>query len=294
MNRRILVILAVVAAALGVLASSALFTVHQTEQALVLQFGNPKRVIQEPGLKFKIPFVQNVITLDKRILSFDAPAEEVIASDQKRLVVDSFLRFRITDPLKFYQSVGNETVARSRLASILNSGVRKVLGQETFSTVLSGERVELMRQIQETVNREAGEFGITVVDVRIKRADLPEANSQAIFRRMQTEREREAKEFRAQGAEVSQRIRSRADREKTVLLAEAERESEILRGQGDAKVVKIFADAFGRDIEFFSFYRSMLAYREALGADQTTMVLSPDSEFFRYFRDMAGDGRRRE
>jgi membrane protease subunit HflC len=294
MSRRTLVILAVVVAALGVLASSSLFTVHQAEQALVLQLGEPIRAESNPGLKFKIPFIQNVIFLDKRILAFDAPAEEVIASDQKRLVVDSFLRFRISDPLKFYQSVGNETVARSRLASILNSGVRKVLGQETFSTVLSGERVELMRQIQETVNKEAGEFGITVVDVRIKRADLPEANSQAIFRRMQTEREREAKEFRAQGAEISQRIRARADREKTVLLAEAEREAEILRGEGDAQVVKIFADAYGRDIDFFSFYRSMLAYREALGADETTMVLSPDSEFFRYFRDMSGAGKRRD
>ena len=238
--------------------------------------------------RFKIPFVQNIVTLDKRILAFDAPAEEVIASDQKRLVVDSFLRFRITDPLKFYQSVGNETVARSRLAPILNSGVRKVLGQETFSTVLSGEREELMNQINEAVNAQANKLGITVVDVRIKRADLPEANSQAIFRRMQTEREREAKEFRAQGAEASQRIRSRADREKTVLLAEAERGAEILRGEGDAQAVKIFADAFGRDIEFYSFYRSMQAYREALGADQTSMVLSPDSEFFRYFGDITG------
>jgi membrane protease subunit HflC len=288
MSRRTLVILAVAVAVLGVLASSALFTVHQTQQALVLQFGDPKRAITEPGLKVKIPFVQNVVLLDKRILAFDAPAEEVIASDQKRLVVDSFLRFRISDPLKFYQSVGNERVARSRLASILNSGVRKVLGQEAFSTVLSGERVELMNQINEAVNAEAVNFGITVVDVRIKRADLPEANSQAIFRRMQTEREREAKEFRAQGAEASQRIRSRADREKTVLLAEAERGAEILRGEGDAQAVKIFADAFGRDIDFYSFYRSMSAYREALGSDETSMVLSPDSEFFRFFGDMTG------
>ncbi len=292
MNRKILVILAVVVAVVGMIASSAMFTVHQIEQVLVLQFGEPIRAISEPGLKFKIPFVQNIVTLDKRILAFDAPAEEVIASDQKRLVVDSFLRFRITDPLKFYQSVGNETVARSRLASILNSGVRKVLGQETFSTVLSGEREELMNQINEAVNREAINFGITVVDVRIKRADLPEANSQAIFRRMQTEREREAKEFRAQGAEISQRIRSRADRERTVLLAEANKLSEILRGDGDGQVVKIFADAFGKDVEFFTFYRSMEAYKKALGDDDTRMVLSPDSEFFRYFRDLSGGGRR--
>jgi len=288
MTRRTLIILAAVVAALGVLASGALFTVHQTQQALVLQLGEPKRAVRDPGLKAKIPFFQNVVNMDKRILAFDGPSEEVIASDQKRLVVNSFLRFRIVDPLKFYQSVGTETVARSRLGSILNSSVREVLGKEAFSTVLSGEREGLMEQITALVNDEVEAFGIKVIDVRIKRADLPEANSQAIFRRMQTEREREAKEFRAQGAEISQRIRSRADREKTVLLAEAQREAEILRGEGDARAVKIFADAFGRDIDFFSFYRSMLAYREALGADETSMVLSPDSEFFRYFGDLTG------
>ena len=301
MNRTVMMVAAVALVVVGFVASGAVFTVRQTEQALVLQFGNPKRlfsadlaIVREPGLTFKLPFIQNVVFMDKRILAYDAPAEEIIASDQKRLVVDAFLRYRIVDPLKFYQSVGNEAVARSRLGSVLNSNLRQVLGSVEFSDLLTGERTELMQRITKGVSNEAVDFGIEAVDVRIKRADLPEANSQAIFRRMQTEREREAKEFRAQGAEVSQRIRARADREKTVLLAEAEREAEILRGEGDAQVVKIFADAFGRDIEFFSFYRSMLAYREALGADQTTMVLSPDSEFFRYFRDMAGDGRRRE
>ncbi len=288
MNRRVLVILAIAVAALGIVASSAVFTVHQTEQVLVLQFGEPKRVIREPGLKFKIPFIQEVKSFDKRILAFDAPAEEVIASDQKRLVVDAFLRFKIVDPLKFYQSVRDERIARSRLDSILDSSLRRVLGREDFSTVLSGERATLMNEIADAVNEETASFGINVIDVRIKRADLPTANSDAIYRQMQAEREREAKEFRAQGAEIAQRVRAEADREKTVLLAEAQKESEILRGQGDGQVVRIFADAFGRDIDFFTFYRSMLAYREALGGDDTSMVLSPDSEFFRYFGDLTG------
>ena len=288
MKRRILAILAIVVAAVGVIAWSSVFTVHQTQQALLLQFGEPKRVIREPGLKFKLPFIQDVKRLDKRILAFDAQAQEVIASDQKRLVVDAFLRFRIVDPLLFYQSVRDERTARSRLDSILDSSLRRVLGREDVSTVLSGERAMLMNEIAEAVNEEADSFGINVVDVRIKRVDLPQANSQAIYRRMQTEREREAKEFRAQGAEIAQRVRAEADREKTVLLAEAGKESEILRGDGDGQVVRIFAEAFGRDIEFFTFYRSMAAYREALGSEDTSMVLSPDSEFFRYFGDMTG------
>jgi membrane protease subunit HflC len=288
---------AVVLVVVGFVASGGLFTVHQTQQALVLQFGNPKRlfsadlaVVREPGLTLKLPLIQNVVYLDKRILAYDAPAEEIIASDQKRLVVDAFLRYRIVDPLKFYQSVGNETVARSRLGSVLNSNLRQVLGSVEFANLLTGERTELMERITKGVSNEAVDFGIEAVDVRIKRADLPEANSQAIFRRMQTEREREAKEFRAQGAEISQRIRSRADRERTVLLAEANKQSEILRGDGDGQVVKIFADAFGKDVEFFTFYRSMEAYKKALGDEDTRMVLSPDSEFFRYFGDITGGG----
>ena len=289
MNRRILVILAAVVAVLGILASGALFTVHQTQQALVLQLGEPKRVVREPGLKFKIPFIQDVKRFDRRILAFDAPAEEVIASDQKRLVVDAFLRFQIVDPLKFYQSVRDERTARSRLDSVLDSSLRRVLGNVPFITVLSGEREQLMQQITVAMNEEAASFGIVVVDVRIKRADLPQANSDAIFRRMQTERQREAKEFRAQGAEIGQRIRARADREKTVLLADAQKQAEILRGEGDGQAVRIFAEAFGRDIDFFAFYRSMAAYREALGGDDTSMVLSPDSEFFRYFGSMTGE-----
>ncbi|HIF08573.1 MAG TPA: protease modulator HflC [Sneathiellales bacterium] len=258
------------------------------QQVLLLQFGEPVGVVREPGLKFKIPFVQDVTYIDKRILDLDAPPEEVIASDQKRLVVDAFARFKITDPLKFYQTVGNEAVARSRMGSLINSNLRQVLGSEAFSTVLSGKRDALMKRIRDLVNEEAKDFGIFIVDVKIKRADLPQANSQAIYRRMQTERLREAAEFRAQGAETAQRIRSRADREKTVLIAEAQKQSEILRGEGDGKAVKIFADAFGKDKDFFAFYRSMQAYGKALGTDDTTMVLSPDSEFFRFFGSIGG------
>jgi len=273
---------------LAVVAYLGLYTVQQTSQALVLQFGEPKRVVKDPGLHFKIPLIQQVYFVERRILALDTPPEEVIASDQKRLVVDAFARFKITDPLKFYQTVGNEMVARARLGTIVNSNTRRVLGKETFSTVLSGERAELMRRIRDLVNREATAFGIEVIDVRIKRADLPQANSEAIFRRMQTEREREAKEFRAQGAEIAQRIRSRADRERTVLLAEAEKQAEILRGEGEGESVRIFAEAFGKDADFFQFYRSMKAYEAALGKDHTTMILSPDSEFFRFFRNVEG------
>ncbi len=269
------------------------YKVQEGEQAILLQFGEPRAVINqwgtdEPGLRFKTPFVQNVEYFEKRVLDFDAPPEEMILSDQKRLVVDSFIRYRIVDPLRFFQTVGNEAIARNRLGAILNASTRQVLGTVELITVLSGERAELMRNIRERVNRQSARFGVDVMDVRIRRAELPEENSQAVYRRMQTERDREAKEFRAQGDEASQRIRSRADRERTVLLAEAKRQSEILRGEGDAEAVRIFADAYGRDMDFFAFYRSMQAYRQALGQDDTTLVLSPDSEFFRYFGGAGG------
>ncbi len=274
----------------GIIAFSSLFTVHQTQQALVLQFGNPKRVVKDAGLHFKVPFVQNVIFLDKRMLSYDGTGEEVIASDRKRLVVDAFLRYMISDPLRFYQTVGNERVAQQRLNALLTSSLRQVIGTVPLQSVLTGERAALMGQIAQRVNTEAKDLGISVADVRIRRADLPEANNQAIYARMKTEREREAREFRAQGAEISQRIRSRADREKTVLIAEAQKEAQILRGEGDGNAVRIFAEAFGTDIDFFTFYRSMQAYRESLGGEDTTMVLSPDSDFFRYFGSILGKG----
>ena len=260
-----------------------IFIVKEINQAIVLQFGDPKRIILKPGLNFKLPFIQNVVFLDKRILNLDAPPEEVIASDQKRLIVDAFARFKIVDPLKFYISVGNERVARSRLSTIINSRIRSVLGTQRLQTLLSEDRTKQMSLIQEGVNNEAEKFGIEIVDVRIKRADLPPANSDAIYRRMQTEREREAKEFRAKGAEMAITITSTADKEVTVILADAEKQSQILKGQGDGQRNKIFADAFGQDPDFFAFYRAMQAYETALIGGETSLILSPDSEFFKFF-----------
>ena len=260
-----------------------IFIVKEINQAIVLQFGDPKRIIEKPGLNFKIPFIQNVVFLDKRILNLDTPPEEVIASDQKRLIVDAFARFQIVDPLKFYISVGNERVARSRLSTIINSRIRNVLGRQRLQTLLSEDRTKQMTLIQDGVNAEAENFGIKIVDVRIKRADLPPANSEAIFRRMQTEREREAKEFRAKGAEMAITITSTADKEVTVILAEAEKKSEIMKGEGDGQRNKIFAGAFGQDPDFFAFYRSMQAYEKALIGGETSLILSPDSEFFKFF-----------
>ena len=269
--------------ALGVIAYLSFFTVKEINQAIVLQFGNPKRVLAEPGLKVKIPFIQNVVFLDRRILSLDPQPEEVIASDQKRLIVDAYSRFKIVDPLKFYISVGNEMVARSRLATIINSRLRSVLGKHSLATLLSEERSKQMAIIQEGVNVEAEKFGITIIDIRIKRADLPQANSEAIYKRMQTEREREAKQFRARGAEMAVTITSTADKEVTVILANANKQSEIMKGEGDGIRNKIFADAFGQDPEFFSFYRAMQAYETALIGGETSLILSPDSDFFKFF-----------
>jgi len=260
-----------------------LFTVKEINQAIVLQFGDPKKVIAEPGLQVKIPFIQNVVYLDRRILSLDPAPEEVIASDQKRLIVDAYARFKIVDPLKFYISVGDERVARSRLATIINSRIRSVLGKQSLATLLSEDRTKQMAIIQEGVNVEAEKFGITIIDVRIKRADLPQANSEAIYKRMQTEREREAKEFRARGAEMAVTITSTADKEVTVLLANAKKQSEIMKGEGDGQRNKIFAKAFGKDPEFFSFYRAMQAYETALIGGDTSLILSPDSDFFKFF-----------
>jgi len=259
------------------------FTVKEINQAIVLQFGDPKRVIAEPGLQVKIPFIQNVVFLDRRILSLDPAPEEVIASDQKRLIVDAYARFKIVDPLKFYVSVGNEMVARSRLATIINSRLRSVLGKHSLATLLSEDRTKQMAIIQDGVNTEAEKFGITIIDIRIKRADLPQAKSEAIYKRMQTEGEREAKQFRARGAEMAVTITSTADKEVTVILANANKQSQIMKGEGDGIRNKIFADAFGRDPEFFSFYRAMQAYEKALIGGETSLILSPDSDFFKFF-----------
>ena len=268
---------------IGAIVYNTLFVVQEINQAIVLQFGDPKKIITKPGLNFKIPFIQNVVFLDRRVLNLDNPPEEVIAADQKRLIVDAFARFKIVDPLKFYISVGNERVARSRLATIINSRIRSVLGTQELATLLSTDRAVHMGTIQNDVNTEAQNFGITIVDVRIKRADLPPANSEAIYARMQTERQREAKEFRAQGAEMAAKITSTADKEVTVILANANKESEIMRGEGDGKRNKIFASAFGRDPEFFGFYRAMQSYEKALIGGDTSMILSPDSDFFKFF-----------
>ena len=268
---------------IGLVVYLSLFTVKEINQAIVLQFGDPKKIITTAGLQFKIPFIQNVVFLDRRILSLDPAPAEVIASDQKRLIVDAYARFKIIDPLKFYISVGDERVARSRLATIINSRIRSVLGKQSLATLLSEERSAQMSIIQEGVNVEAEKFGITIIDVRIKRADLPQANSEAIYKRMQTEREREAKEFRARGAEMAVTITSTADRKVTVILANAQKQSEIMKGEGDGIRNKIFADAFGQDPDFFSFYRAMQAYETALIGGDTTLILSPDSDFFKFF-----------
>ena len=269
---------------------SALFIVKQTEQALVLQFGDPIRVIKKPGLKIKIPLIQNAIFYDTRVLDFDAEVEEVILSDQKRLLVDAFLRYKITDPLKFYQSVGNENGFKARVGGILSGSLRRVLGSDPLEVVLSVDRSELMEKIQEGIDNEAVNFGVKMVDVRIKRADLPKANSEAIFARMRAEREKEARQFRAEGAEESQRITAKAEKERTVIIAEANKESQTIRGEGDGESVRIYAETFSKDKDFFAFYRSMEAYKKAFneGEDDSTLILSPDSDFFKYFDNKSG------
>jgi len=283
--RMVLLIGAVIAAA--VLFSST-FVVPQTAQALVFQFGRASRApITEPGLYFKLPVIENVIEIDKRILDLELPSQEVISSDQKRLVVDAFTRYRVTDPLRFYQSVNNVTGANLRLTPIVNSTVRTVLADASFAAVVRTERSALMHKIRDDVNRQAQGLGIEVVDVRLRRADLPEQNSQSVFQRMQTERQREAADIRANGSQLSQTIRARADRDVTVLRADATRKADEVRGSGEAEKNRVLAEAFNRDPSFFGFYRSMQAYEQALKSD-TRMVLSPDSEFFRYFNDPAG------
>lgn len=278
------IVMLILAAILLLVASTGLFTVRETQQAIVMQFGDPRRVVQEPGLHWKVPFLQQASYFDARILNLDIPAQEVIASDQKRLEVDAFARFRITQPLLTYQTVRNELGAKGRIETILVSNMREVLASEAFRTIVSGERASLMTQIRDTVNANAKDFGIEIIDVRLRRVDLPEANSQKIYDRMRTEREREAEEARAEGREQAARIRAQAERERTVLLAEAERDAQRLRGEGDGAAVKIFADAYSTDAEFFEFYRTMEAYRKSLGGDGTTLVMTPDSGFLSYLK----------
>lgn len=268
---------------------AATFVVQQTQSALVLRFGAVRSVVTEPGLYLKLPApFEQVTLLDNRILDLDLPAQEIIASDQKRLVVDAFTRYRISDPLRFYQAVNSIARANSQLASIVNGQVRSVLAEATFIAMVRTDRSRLMGRIRDDVNREAGRFGMTVVDVRLRRVDLPQANSQAVFQRMQTERQREAAEARALGAQQAQEIRARADRESTVIVAEAQRRSDEVRGEGEGERNRVFAEGFGKDPEFFAFYRSMQAYEASIKAGDTRMVLSPDSSFFRFFNGPSG------
>tara|TARA_B100001939_G_scaffold78894_1_gene66818 strand:- start:2610 stop:3476 length:867 start_codon:yes stop_codon:yes gene_type:complete len=269
---------------------SALFTVDQTKQALVLQFGEPKRIIQEPGLAIKLPFIQDVEYYEKRVLSLiPQDAEEVILADQKRILVDAYARYRISNPLLFYQTVRNEFGARSRLESIIDSSVRRVLGSETLASILTGMRNNINDNIKDEVEESVTSLGIEIIDVRLRRADYPESTSQNIFNRMKSEREREAKEFRATGEEEAQKIRADAEKTRTVIVAEAARKAQENRGRGDSEAIEIYANSFGKDADFFSFYRSMEAYRAAIGESETSMVLSPDSEFFRFFKNKAGE-----
>ncbi len=269
---------------------SALFTVDQTKQALVLQFGEPKRIIQQPGLAIKLPFIQDVEYYEKRVLSLiPQDAEEVILADQKRILVDAYARYRISNPLLFYQTVRNEFGARTRLESIIDSSVRRVLGSETLASILTGMRNNINDNIKDEVEESVTSLGIEIIDVRLRRADYPESTSQNIFNRMKSEREREAKEFRATGEEEAQKIRADAEKTRTVIVAEAARKAQENRGRGDSEAIEIYANSFGKDADFFSFYRSMEAYRAAIGESETSMVLSPDSEFFRFFKNKAGE-----
>ena len=285
-------IIAALVLVLLLVAYGATFTVYQTDQAIVVRFGQPIRVVTEPGLNFKIPLTDSVIYVDKRILDLENPAQEVIASDQKRLVVDAFARYRINDALKFYQTIGAIEGANARLSTLLNSALRRVLGEASTTDIVRDKRAQLMAQVRTQLQNEAQSFGIAVVDVRIRRADLPEQNSQAVYQRMQTERQRQAAEFRAQGSQRSQEIRAKADRDVTVLIAEAQSTGEQTRGDGDAERNRIYADAYGRDPDFFAFYRSMQAYEAGLKSTDTRMLLKPDSDFFRYFGDPMGKGGR--
>jgi modulator of FtsH protease HflC len=283
MNRT-LAFLGGVAVVILIFAYMTFFTVQQTEIALVLQLGKPVRVVDHPGLQVKWPLVQNVVIYDRRILDFEPPAEEVIASDQKRLIVDTYARFKIVNPLLFYQSVGTELAADQRLSSIISASLRRIIGNVELQAVISSQRANIMKEIRDDVNNEAKGFGIDVVDVRLRRADLPQENEDAIYARMKAERQREAAQYRAQGAQQAQQIRADADRQRIEIIADAQRQAQILRGEGDAQSITIYADAYGKDPAFFSFYRSLQAYREALTGPGTTFLVSPDSEFFKYFQ----------
>ena len=290
MNRPVGIALAIVLISIGILLNSSLFVVDQTETALVLQFGKPVRPVNEPGLEFKIPFVQNVVYFDKRLLDVEPPQEEVIASDQKRLLIDTYTRYRIVDPLLFYQTVGTEDGVRARLTALVSSSLRQVVGKAPLSALLSAQRADIMHLIRDDVRANAKSFGIDVVDTRIRRADLPTQNSEAIYARMNSERQQQAALYRGEGAQAAQTVRANADREVTVILADAQRDAQQQRGDGDAAATAIYAKAYGQDKNFYAFYRSLDAYRTAFAGRNTTFLLSPDSTFFQFFNNPAGGG----
>jgi len=282
MNKSQSIVIFSILAVLFILMNS-LYIVNQAEQAIVLQFGEPVRLVKDAGLKMKIPFIQNIIFYDTRLLDLDPPAQEVVLNDKKRLDVDSFTRYQIVDPLKFYKTVRTEFYAQSKLAEIVNSSVRKILGRITLQELLSQQRTQIMNDISSAVKIDAEQIGVSVADVRIRRADLPIEVLQAINARMKTERERDAKEFRATGEQEAQQIRAKADKEKTIIIAEADKKAQIIRGEGDSSAIKIWNDAAGKDLQFYSFYRSLEAYKNALSKGDTSLVISPDSEFFEFF-----------
>ena len=288
MSRQIGIAFAILLVVIGILLNGALFIVDQTETALVLQFGKPVKVVANPGLEFKIPFVQNVVYFDKRLLDVEPPPEEVIASDQKRLVVDTYTRYRIVDPLLFYQTVGTEDSVRARLTAMVSSSLRQVVGKVPLSSLLSAQRADIMHLIRDDVHAAAKSFGIDVVDTRIRRADLPTQNSEAIYQRMNSERQQQAALYRGEGQQAAQTVRANADREVTVILADAQRDAQQVRGEGDASATAIYAKAYGQDKNFYAFYRSLEAYRTALAGHNTTFLLSPDSSFFQFFNTPSG------
>jgi membrane protease subunit HflC len=283
MSRRTLALAGVGLVLLAIVVMNTFYIVEQTQQALVLQFGQPVRVVQVPGLHVKWPFVQNVVAFDKRLLDVEPPPEEVIGADQKRVIIDTYTRYRIINPLLFYQTVGTEEAARTRLRAMISSSMRQVIGKVPLTALLSVQRAGIMHQIRDEVKAAAKPFGVNVVDTRIRSADLPVQNSEAIYKRMISERQQQAALYRAEGAQAAQSVRANADRERTVILADARRDAQKVRGAGDAEAIAIYAKAFGQDKRFFAFYRSMQAYRRALSGAKTSFVLAPQGGFFHFF-----------
>ena len=291
MNKTFLAVTGLAVIVFGALLFDMVFTVHEREQALVLQFGETKAVVPEAGIHFKLPFIQNVVYFDERILDFDAKTEEVPTRDQKQLVVDAFARYRIIDPLEFFKTVNNEQGMELRLGNIINANLRAVFGEETLATLMTPKRSELIKAIAGRVKDQAGSFGIDVIDVRIKRVDLPDENSQAVFRRMQTQREQEARKIRAEGQKEAKRIRADADKQQTIIQAQAQKKGDILRGEGEAKAQNTYNAAYGQDREFFDFWISMNALREGLKGETTSYIGPPEGDFFRFFGDQSGQGK---